>query len=429
VNPLSGPVCVLYLKRMAFFSTDIARAGVFGVVVAASGAVIGGCVPDVGDVAEPLPFAPADDTNAPNPAELGPYPVGVRTTTLVDDLRLEDDGAPRTLPLEIWYPAQESARDDEGETIRLYDELPADLQADLQPEDLGALPTVAVRDAPARKDGVRFPLVVFSHGKGGIRNQSNFYTTQLASHGYVVVAPDHVGDTVVELLREVKDTGAIQADSTLEAIVTRPEDVIAILDLIEDVADDDVAAIIDGENVGVTGHSFGALTSFLVAGRDFRVDAVVAQTPTSQDVINLQSQTPMAQLQTPSLIQSATLDDTLPEETNALPLYNTLTGPKGWLSLHRAGHFTYSDLCILDVEAISVAVDLDVSNVLDDGCGPDALPTSVAFPVINATAIGFFNAQLRGSAGSAAFMSQGTVDDLASGEGTFLQEGLQKGAQ
>lgn len=391
------------------------------VALAATGLALA-CVPE--ERLEPLPFAPADAENAPDPAVFGPYPVGVKTVTLVDDFRLDDEGRPRTLPLEVWYPAAESARSKPGETIRLYDELPPDLQTDLQPEDLGALPTTAVREAEARKGGERFPLVVFSHGKGGIRIQSNFYTVQLASHGYVVIAPDHVGDTVVDLLREVKASGAIQADSTVEALVYRPEDVIAILDLHQSVIGDDVAAIVDEDKVGVTGHSFGALTSFLVASRDFRIDAVVAQTPTSQEVIDLQSQTPMAQLRTPSLIQSATLDDTLPEDTNALPLYETLTGDKGWLSLTRAGHFTYSDLCVLDVEAISAAVDLDVSNVLDDGCGEEALGTDVAFPVINATAIGFFNAQLRGSPGSAAFLSQATVEALAPGEGTFIQSGL-----
>ena len=49
---------------------------------------------------------------------------------------------------------------------------------------------------------VRFPVVIFSHGKGGLRQQSTFYTAVLASHGYVVVSPDHEGDTIVELLRK-----------------------------------------------------------------------------------------------------------------------------------------------------------------------------------------------------------------------------------
>ena len=398
----------------------------FCVVVAV---VASGCVADAnGDEPEPLPFAPADADHAPDPSVLGPYPVGVRTHELVDDLRLEEqpDGAraPRRLPLEVWYPAKESARDADKEVIHLFDALPPDLQEGLTEEALGALPTVAVRDAPARDDGDRYPLVVFSHGKGGIRLQSNFYTGYLASHGYVVVAPDHTGDTIVELLREVKDTGNIQADSTVEAIVDRPKDVIAILDLIDDVlvdqGSDDVAALVDLDHVGVTGHSFGALTSFLVATMDSRVDTIVGQTPTSQDVVALQQQTPIEDVKIPMYVQSAHLDGTLPEETNAKPLYETLTSQKAWLSLNRAGHFTYSDLCVLDVAAISVAVGLDVSNVLDDGCGADAIPPALSEPAIRSSAIGAFNLHLRGSTDSARFLTQQALDAIAPGEGTLV---------
>ena len=386
------------------------------------------CVPDEAtpkSTREALPFAAADADNAPDTSKVGPYPVGVRTTVLVDELRVEEDGSVRTVPLEIWYPASEVSRDAPTEVIRLYDALPPDLQADLTPKALGELPTISVRDAEARHDDDdTYPLIVFSHGKGSIRTQSNFYTANLASHGYVVVAPDHSGDTIVELLREVKSSGTIKPDSTVQAIVDRPLDVVAILDLIDEVANDDIAKIIDHEHVGMTGHSFGALTSYIVASRDFRIDAVVGQAPTSQEVIELQAGTPMREVDTPNLIQSATLDATLPEETNARALYETLPGPNAWLSLARAGHFTYSDLCVLDVDAISEAVDLDISNVLDDGCGEDALPTAVAFPIINSTAIGFFNFQLKGSTGSAAFLRQSSIDGLAAGEGTFSSAGL-----
>jgi predicted dienelactone hydrolase len=398
-------------------------------LVVVSGCVVG-CVPEDAVEREPLPFAAADADHAPDPSVLGPYPVGVRTLQLVDDLRLEEqpDGslAPRSMKLEIWYPARESAREQEQEKIRLFDSLPPDLQVGLTAEDLGELQTVAVRDAPARQDGDKYPFVVFSHGKGGIRIQSNFYTAYLASHGYVVAAPDHTGDTIVELLREVKETGNIQADSTVEAIVDRPKDVIAVLDLIEDIVADqgssDLESIIDLDNVGVTGHSFGALTSFLVATMDSRVDAVVGQTPTSQDVIALQQQTPLEDVSIPMVVQSAHLDDTLPEETNAKPLYETLTSEKTWLSLARAGHFTYSDLCVHDVEAISVAVDLDVSNVLDDGCGPEAIPSSLSDPAIRSSAVGAFNLYLRGSPGSEKFLTQEELEKVAPGEGTLVGE-------
>ncbi len=419
-------------RRSGRYGLPMQRFDCFVVVVAVSAValVAASCVPDAAFEPEPLPFAAASAADVPDPSLLGPYPVGVRTVVLLDDLRLEEqaDGtlAPRRLPLEVWYPARESARDRETETIVLFDELPADLQEGLTADDLGALPTVSVRDAPARQDGEQYPLIIFSHGKGGIRVQSTFYTTFLASHGYVVVAPDHSGDTIVELLREVKEDGAIQADSTVEAIADRPDDVIAILDLVEQVLGEqgasDVEAIIDGDRVGVTGHSFGALTSFLVATMDSRVDVVVGQTPTSQAVVELQQVTPLEEVDIPMVVQSAHLDATLPEDTNARLLYGALRTDKTWLSLTRGGHFTYSDLCVLDVEAISVAIDLDVSNVLDDGCGADAIPADVAQPAIRSSAIGAFNLHLRGSTGSAKFLTQEELDKIAPGEGVLVSE-------
>jgi dienelactone hydrolase len=373
---------------------------------------------------ESLPFAPASAGAAPDPSTEGPYPVGVRHYTLVDDFRIEENGPnaghPRTLPLEVWYPAVEAARDADKETIYLFNELPPDLQEGLTIDDLGALPTIAARDADVRHDDDdTYPLVIFSHGKGGTRLQSNFYTAYLASHGYVVVAPDHSGDTIVELLREVKAAGTIEADSTVEALVYRPEDIIAILDLLPDVLDDELNARVDYDHVGVSGHSFGAITSFLSASGDIRIDAIVPQCPGSQELIGLQMRTPLSEMRIPMLIQSAGQDGTLPEDTNAQPLFEHMPTPKGWLSLQRAGHFTYSDLCVLDVVAINAVLGIDVSNVLDDGCGPDALPTDVAFPVIRSSAIGFFNEHLRGSTDSAKFLSQGDVDRLAPGEGTY----------
>jgi predicted dienelactone hydrolase len=373
---------------------------------------------------EPLPFAAAGADSAPDPAVEGPYPVGVRHFTLVDDLRVEEDGPeagqPRRLPLEVWYPAVEAARAAERETIHLFHELPPDLQEGLTIEDLGALPTIAVRDAAVRADeDDRYPLVIFSHGKGGTRLQSNFYTAYLASHGYVVVAPDHSGDTIVELLREVKAAGNIQPDSTVEALVYRPEDVIAILDLLPVTIDAELLERIDDDRVGLSGHSFGAITSFLAASGDSRVDAIVPQCPGSHELLGLQMRTPLAEMQIPMLIQSATQDGTLPEATNAAPLFDNMPSPKGWLSLARGGHFTYSDLCVLDVEAINGVLGLDVGNVLDDGCGPEAVAADVAFPVIRGNAIGFFNLHLRGSTGSAQFLRQEEVDRLAPGEATY----------
>lgn len=372
---------------------------------------------------EPLPFAPASADAAPDPAAFGPYPVGVRTETFIDTLRVDEEtGQPRKLVTEIWYPAVEAAREGPFQSYQLYDRVPEDLREGLTPEDLGTLQTQAVRDAPPRQDGVTFPVVIFSHGKGGLREQSTYFTVYLASHGYVVASPDHQGDTTVDLLRELVESGDMQEDTVLEAMADRPDDVIALLDLLRDTlpGDDPLRALLDFERVGCTGHSFGAFTSLVAATLDSRIDAVVAQTPTSQEVVQLQSSVVMEEMPRPVLVQSAGLDRTLPEDTNAESLVEHLpAGNTWWLSLDTAGHFTYSDLCVLDVEAIDAALEIDASNTLTDGCGAENVATDLAFPAIRTSAVGFLNLQLRGSSGSAQFLSQEALDAVAPGTGTF----------
>ena len=46
----------------------------------------------------------------------------------------------------------------------------------------------------------RYPLVVFSHGYAGFRDQSTFLTARLASWGFIVAAPDHYSRDLTEVL-------------------------------------------------------------------------------------------------------------------------------------------------------------------------------------------------------------------------------------
>ena len=65
----------------------------------------------------------------------------------------------------------------------------------------------AVRDAqllePPHKIGGRWPVLVFSHGLGGSRNAYSHICGSLASHGIVVVAPDHRdGSAPISFIKE-----------------------------------------------------------------------------------------------------------------------------------------------------------------------------------------------------------------------------------
>lgn len=88
------------------------------------------------------------------------------------------------MELGIWYPSSEPS----GATIR-YD---------------GLLPGSAFPEIPADCSEAR-PVVAFSHGFAGVRYQSPFLTERLATHGYVVVAPDHRDNTFLDAAPDIAE--------------------------------------------------------------------------------------------------------------------------------------------------------------------------------------------------------------------------------
>lgn len=191
------------------------------------------------------------DTAAPgaapytSPSEPGPYAPGAIMLDITD---------PRGKPLrlEVWYPA----RVGEGAEPDPYEDVPLTLGA--------------YRNAVPDLESGPFPLVAFSHGFGGIRVQSAFLTEHLASHGFVVVAPDHRYNTFLDL-----DT-----DKTVQVLLERPDDIRYAVDHVLDLSDSDdpfLGGLIElGDGYAMLGHSFGAYTTTVVAGGT--LDAGYAET-------------------------------------------------------------------------------------------------------------------------------------------------------
>lgn len=360
---------------------------------------------------DPLPFEPASLSAAPDPTKPGPFPVGVRTVTYEDTGRRKPDGSPRTLVTEIWYPATQETRGQPGVSYDITSVFTDEQRAKLAGTQAPILQTSAVRDAPLATAHGPFPLIIFAHGMGAIRWQSTYYTVLLASHGYVVVSCDHEGGTLYDLVRG-------QMESTTEGFEHRPGDVIYLMNRLSHLkADDPLYGMLDLEHIGVTGHSFGAFTSFRVAALDSRVKAIVPQAPTDVTLAWAGLPTPV-HLGIPVMVQAAHDDKTLEWDTNIAPSWPLLERPRWLLDIVHGGHFTFSDLCAFDLAALAEQVKLDVmgvdvNKVLGDGCAPPAPPASVAQPLINHFAIAFFNASLRGSEGSKALLTQAQADALA----------------
>ena len=192
-----------------------------------------------------------------DPFRRGDHPVGVRTVELADPAR------DRRLVAEVWYPADAAHAG-------------ADLAAETRDRYLlapGLTPSqAAVRDAAPAAG--RFGLAVFSHGFAGHRRQSTFFTTHLASHGWVVVSADHAGNTFVDLMAQRdRSMGEVWRSSMQE----RPADVRFLIDA---AARGELGAPeVDTARVAMTGHSFGGWTSFRVVAEEPRIAAVVALAP------------------------------------------------------------------------------------------------------------------------------------------------------
>jgi dienelactone hydrolase len=184
----------------------------------------------------------------------------------------------------------------------------------------------------------RFPLVVFSHGNGGSRHQNTFWCDCLASHGYVIVAPDHTGNARWTIL----DGKPIVAQSAerMNSARDRPLDVCFLLDQMirwDQGADRRFAGRIDTAQAAVAGMSFGSFTAHWAADRDPRFRAVVAMSGAPPTHTNLT---------VPSLRMLGTEDRTLGVLGNTLIRANHVqhTGPAFLLELKNGGHYSFTDV-------------------------------------------------------------------------------------
>lgn len=105
-----------------------------------------------------------------------------------------------------------------------------------------------------------FPVVVFSHGAYGTKDNYQPLTEFWASHGYVTIQANHSDSRA--LGTQVGDPRALQDWQS------RPADVAFILDSLEDLARKapGLKGKPDRERIGIAGHSFGANTAQLVGG-------------------------------------------------------------------------------------------------------------------------------------------------------------------
>ncbi len=169
-------------------------------------------------------------------SEPGPYSAGFRATEVT---YTSSEGA-RNLRFAVWYPTD----DTEGTGPRYN----------------GLVESDGAFEGAGLAAGGPFPLHVYSHGHQGYAEASGFLMEHLATHGFVVAAPDHTGNTTFD-----------GSDRDTEIYFLRSEDIGASIDAVL-AASADLAFLsgaVESSGITASGHSFGGYTLHGLAGATY----------------------------------------------------------------------------------------------------------------------------------------------------------------
>lgn len=306
--------------------------------------------------------------------ERGPFPVGVTS------LELEAGNK-----VEIWYPAVEGTTGTDVYDVR--DFVPEAIKTLLTADVPASYEYEAGRDAEVAEGS--FPVVLFSHGASGIRFQSTFLTSHLASWGMIVAAPDHWSRDLFHTLSTPvgdRSTSITELLQTLDLVIAQGSDSASRF-----------ADRVDADNVVAIGHSAGGRT-VVEASMDERIDAYVslasgvialgasndASTTTAAPVIPAK----------PSFFMAGALDQVVSPEAVTRASYETVPAPSRLWIIDGVGHNGFDDFCTFGngTGIIGVAMASGLGPLLEaqpnlkrlgeDGCLPPAEPVEKGFPII-----------------------------------------------
>lgn len=330
--------------------------------------------------------------------EPGPYEVGYRELAITyDEAATGDD---RELVLRVWYPAAPDSGADPARYALSNEFIDLDLAAGI------------ALDAPPVNEESNFAFVIYSHGNGGEGLLAYPYGELMASHGWILVAPNHTGNTAFDLLGT--------PDPTTRSALDRPNDITAIIDEFESgLSGDELAGKADTSAVYVFGHSFGGYTTFAAGGADADYDAANEGCDGSMDpscevladpdveaayragfgdprIVALAPQAPsigfladgqITSIDVPTMLMSGRLDQTTTQEEDAAPAWAELDGPDDiWVEMPEGAHFTFITICY-DLEPGLLS--LFQPDAGEDGCGPDFIDAQEAIPVLAAYVLAF----------------------------------------
>lgn len=204
------------------------------------------------------------------------------------------------------------------------------------------------------------PVLLFSHGLGGSRTGCAYLGEHWAARGYVAVFVQHPGsdESVWRNTNKLERMRNMRRAASLDNFLKRTADIPAVLDELEKWGADKtniLARRLDFSKVGMSGHSFGAITTEAVSGEslplegtrltDARIRAAVAFSPSTPSKSSAGEA--FGSVKIPWLLMTGT-EDVAPigkaDLKSRLAVYPALHGaPKYQVVLDKAEHSAFTD--------------------------------------------------------------------------------------
>ena len=345
------------------------------------------------------------------PKPTGLYPVGTQTFYWVDESRLEvfsedpdliyanPSNHPRKVMVQVWYPAVAESGDQlapylpDGErdslAISKTFELPGFFLS-----HLALSKTNALQNASVATCFDQWPVLVFSHGWQGMRYQSTAQMENLASHGYIVFAPEHAYGAVISVYPdgssiannpEILPDGVSDEAYQQAALILGDSwvgDLVFTLDQIDRLQSGQIPSVFSGHiqttKIGLFGHSTGGGAALQTCAIDSRCQAVLAEDPW---LVPYNRELPTQGVSQPTLL---IFSEAWKSQLN-LPLLKSLweAQPAGTarMTIHGTKHFDFTDIPFYSPLAALLGFK-----------GP--IPVKQEIPLINDFVTGFFDLNL-----------------------------------
>jgi len=219
---------------------------------------------------------------------------------------------------------------------------------------------------PTNVRGAR-PIVIFSHGLGGNREGAEYLLRFLAENGYVAVAVQHPGSDTPAVRGELEKSGGaldredaagkLRDSTSPQTAAERFRDIPFAIDQLTQMNANDpkLRGRLDLARIGMSGHSFGALTTLALSGQAFaggrfsfadaRIKASIAYSP-SKPRMGDPAQV-FATIQVPVFHMTGTEDKTPfdrgePPESRQVPYRSTTTADKFLIVFAGGDHMIFS---------------------------------------------------------------------------------------